>query len=330
MRQLILSLLFFQVSSFNCLFAQTESFYCTGAIDGKYKIQMTIYIEGEKAQGDEYYENVGEYINLSGNYDNKTSNLVLHEFDGNGQTTGIFKGRLTKNNSLYSGEWFSGDGNKKRSFELVRKVKFKKLIKTEKGHKASVNYPIFESNSPAFIKINKEIENKSIETTENFIKTALEDELIGIERDYESDNNIAVHYYSDDLVSMLIDIYETTSGAHGNYYFEVLNYKIENNSYSKVELKKLFKKNSDWLKKLNALIIADLIKQEASSIVSGEITEFKEEKISNFTFNSKYINFYFAPYQVGCFVEGDFKTSVNYKQIKEIIDPQGPIGKFIK
>ncbi len=88
--------------------ASQEKILIEGQLDGKYPIKMLIYRDGNTVRGNYFYRKVGTLIRLGGTI---TASGVtdLQEWDGNGNQTGSFSGRLAKDHS-FTGQWISPKG----------------------------------------------------------------------------------------------------------------------------------------------------------------------------------------------------------------------------
>ncbi len=81
---------------------------------------------------------------------------------------------------------------------------------------------------------------------------------------------------------------------------------------------------------LSEYIIKDLKQQKASWIVNGEIKSLKENEIGPFALTPAGIRIAFAPYAVGSYAEGAYFVTLRYESLQSVIDPTGPLAKFIK
>ena len=109
-------------------------------------------------------------------------------------------------------------------------------------------------------------------------------------------------------------------GKQRDIYYASSNYLIKEDGSKLLKLSDLFKKDSDYVKVLSDLLIAELTVQKAGWVVNGEIKSFKKDEIGPFALSPKGIQFAFAPYAVGPYVEGAFFVTIPFKSIDHIID----------
>jgi len=95
-----------------------------------------------------------------------------------------------------------------------------------------------------------------------------------------------------------------------------------------LKLSNLFKKGSDYMKVLSEYCINELRKKGAGWIVNGEIKTFNEDALSVFALSPRGIQFAFAPYAVGSYAEGTYFVTMDYNNLKSIINPDGPLARF--
>jgi len=103
-----------------------------GEINQNLKIRMSLYPVGNTLIGTYFYENIQNEIKLQGNVE--ANQIILNEFDENGNITGIFKGDI-KSVDEFNGTWSSQDGKKKYDFKVSLCAI---LTGAEYGHRYSV------------------------------------------------------------------------------------------------------------------------------------------------------------------------------------------------
>ncbi len=101
---IFLTILFFIFSLFNLTYSQTTTIISTqykGKI-GKYPITIEyLYLkDNNKIEGKYKYDNIGKSLRLEGEIDLKTKQVTIREYDENNNNTGIFKGRLIKDDTV--------------------------------------------------------------------------------------------------------------------------------------------------------------------------------------------------------------------------------------
>lgn len=154
-----------------------------------------------------------------------------------------------------------------------------------------------------------------------------------------SDLNIgySVELAQDDLASIKFDVGSYYQGAaHPNSYSEVVNYDLKNGK--QLKLADLFKPESKFLQEISKYCIGDLKKQskakgantllEEGTINSGAAPTTKNYQ--SWTITRKGVGINFDAYQVAPYAAGPQFVLVPYSAIKELINPEGPIGQFAK
>lgn len=87
-----------------------------GAINGKYQILMTLQFQDETVSGTYFYTSQKKDIMLQGQID-PNKNIVLAEYDPDGNKTGAFTGKLSADGE-FQGHWSNAEGSKTFPFEL--------------------------------------------------------------------------------------------------------------------------------------------------------------------------------------------------------------------
>ncbi|MDT4968056.1 MAG: hypothetical protein QOJ64_2793 [Acidobacteriota bacterium] len=147
--------------------------------------------------------------------------------------------------------------------------------------------------------------------------------------DYDSD--YSVRHSRNNIVSIAfyVDTY-FEGAAHGNHNYLVFNYDL--NTGRQIKLADLFKPSSDYLDAIAAYSIKSLkekLKDESDAdwIKSG--AEAKDENYKNWNITSRGLEIGFDPYQVAAYVYGPQEVLIPYDALKDVIDPDGPLGRII-
>lgn len=309
-------------------------YYFIGAVGDGNKVQMELIFDLEDVNGSYYYDKKGIPIPLSGTFNPKDSSIELVEKGYKGLITGTFRGKMNTEGSDFAkaikGQWSNPKGEKTLPFKLTKAADFVSTTVTV-GPKieSSLLYPKFISNDPGLKKINAELRRNSKAGQDKFLRESKEffstDDSAG---SWREDRSYSVAYYSDDLISLVGEVYSYTGGAHGNTYYISSNYSVKDGNASLLKLSDLFKPGSNYLKALSSYCINDLLVKKAGWIVNGEITSFKEQDLGVFAISPEGIKFAFAPYAVGPYAEGSYFVVVPFTEIKRIIDPKGPLRQF--
>jgi hypothetical protein len=148
--------------------------------------------------------------------------------------------------------------------------------------------------------------------------------------------NYVVALAQDDLVSVQFDVGSYYQGAaHPNSYTEVVNFDLKNGK--QLKLADLFKPGSKFLQTLAAYCIADLKKQQAGdkgkALLDSEIENGAGPAAKNYQswkIMRKGLGINFDAYQVGPYAAGPQHVLVPWANLKDLINPEGPVGQFAK
>jgi hypothetical protein len=330
-----------------------------GSIGTTLDLQMRLVRTGDTLAGSYFYQKVGTKIDLKGTID-KDGNLLLQEFDPTGKQTGMFKGIWMQNNETglinIAGNWSKPPGEKgdvkKTAFSVHEEPIFftgdveilsKPIKESNKKlmYEVAASYPqITGSSNPNTEKLNQVLLALVTKKVAEFRKEMVpkEDEEPRPEGSMGSDINIAytVALAQDDLASIEFDIGSYYQGAaHPNSYSEVVNYDLKNGK--QLQLGDLFKPGAKYLQAISQYCIDDLKKQskakgsgllDDSSINRGAAPTTKNYQ--SWTITKKGLGINFDAYQVAPYAAGPQFVLVPYSTIKELVNPDGPIGQFAK
>jgi len=338
--------------------APLDTKYFKGSIGTSLDLQMKLVRSGDQLTGSYFYQRIGTKIDLRGTVD-KDGNVSLEEFDPSGKQTGIFKGlwQIDAATGMVSiaGNWSKPlndkNADKKTAFsiheepisltgdaELVTKQikeSNKKLM-----YEIAVQYPqLSGSANPNFEKFNQAVRgsiNKKVAAFKKEVAPQPDDEPRP-EGSMGSDLSVSytVELAQDDLVSVDFSMSSYYQGAaHPNAFSEAINFDLKNGK--QLKLSDLFKPGAKYLAAISAYCVADLKKQskakdnmlDDSTIQSGAGPTAKNYESWSITKRGIGINF--DPYQVGPYAAGPQYVLVPYSALKEMINPDGPVGQFAK
>ena len=150
-----------------------------------------------------------------------------------------------------------------------------------------------------------------------------------------SDLNVSyeVALAQDDLISVAYSIGSYYQGAaHPNSVSEVVNYDLKNGK--PLKLADLFKPGAKYLQAIASYCIADLKKQaKDKGLLDEEIQNGAGPNAKNYqswTITRKGLGINFDAYQVGPYAAGPQYVLVPYSALKDVINPEGPVGQFAK
>ena len=338
----------------------TETRYFKGSIGNTLDLQMKLLKTAEQLTGHYSYQKIGTRITLRGTIDT-ASNVVLQEFDPTGKQTGEFRGvwSIDKDNGLVNiaGNWSKPQGekdaDKKTAFSVHEEpiyltgdvdVVNKQIKESNKKlmYEIDANYPqITGGNNPNFEKLNQLLRAFVTKQVASFRKEMVPepDEEPRPEGSMGSDLNVAytIALAQDDLVSVEFDVGSYYQGAaHPNSYTEVVNYDLKNGK--QLKLVDVFKQGAKYLQAISTFCINDLKRQgkekgansmlEDRSIQEGAGPSSKNYE--SWTITKKGLGINFDSYQVAPYAAGPQFVMIPYAAIKEHVNPEGPLGQFVK
>jgi hypothetical protein len=142
---------------------------------------------------------------------------------------------------------------------------------------------------------------------------------------------------SDELISVEFNIGGYYAGAaHPNSYTEVINFDAKNGRVLK--LADLFKPRAKYLQTISAYAIKDL---KAQSKTEGPDSMLTDETIQggagpdaknykSWTITRKGLAITFDSYQVAPYAAGPQQVLIPYSALKDLINPDGALGRFVK
>jgi hypothetical protein len=331
--------------------------YFKGSIGSSLDLQMKLVRTGDQLAGSYFYQKIGTRINLRGNVD-KDGNLTLQEFDQAGKQTGQFKGVWSIDGSdglvTLAGNWSKPPGEKGSdkmtafsvheepiSFTGEVEIVAKQIKESNKKlmYEIAAQYPqITGGNNPNVEKFNQAARASVTKTVADFRKEMAPQEGEDEPRPEGSmGSDLSVNYSialaQDDLISVDFEVGSYYQGAaHPNSYSSVLNYDLKNGK--QLKLSDLFKPGAKYLQAIATYCIADLKKQgKEKGLLDEEIEKGAAASAKNYqswTITKRGLGIDFDSYQVGPYAAGPQFVLVPYSTLKDLINPEGPIGQFAK
>jgi len=334
--------------------AQTK--YFKGSIGSSLDLQMKLVRTGDQLAGSYFYQKIGSRIDVRGNVD-QHGNLTLEEFDKGGKQTGVFKGLWQVDSSdglvTLAGNWSKPPSekgsDKKTAFSVHEEpITFtgdvelvsKQIKESDKKlmYEVSAQYPqINGGNNPNFEKFNQAARALVTKKVAGFKKdmAPAEGEEPRPEGSMASDLSIGytIIMAQDDLISVKFDIGSYYQGAaHPNSYSDVINFDLKNGK--QLKLGDLFKPGAKFLQAIADYSIADLKKQgKEKGLTDEEIQNGAAPAAKNYqswTIMKRGLGITFDSYQVGPYAAGPQFVVVPYSNLKDVINPDGPIAQFAK
>lgn len=329
-----------------------------GSIGSSLDLQMKLVHTAGQLSGSYFYQRIGTRINLRGSMDPEGT-FQLDEFDQSGKQTGMFKGlwKVDAQDGLITlaGNWSKPPNEKgsekKTAFSLHEQPiafsgdvdLFAKQVKESNKKlmfEIEAQYPqLSGSINPNFEKFNELVRGLVTKKVADFKKDVAPQEGDEPRPEGSMGSSLGIAYdiaiAQDDLISVEFDIGSYYQGAaHPNSSTEVVNYDLKNGR--QLKLADLFKPGAKFLQTIAAYSIADLKKQSKAKgdampddqIQSGAGPTAKNYESWKITRKGLGINF--DSYQVGPYAAGPQEVLVPYANLKDMINPEGPIAQFAK
>jgi hypothetical protein len=335
-----------------------ETKHFKGSIGTSLDLQMKLVRTGDQLAGSYFYQKIGTRIDVRGTVD-KDGNLTLDEFNPKGEKTGLFKGIWTvdpKDGMItLAGNWskpVDQKDDKKTAFSVHEEpISFtgdvdlvsKQIKENNKklNYQIAVQYPqLTGGNNPNFEKFNQATRAAVTKKVAGFKKDMTPEEGENTEETRPADSmgsDLTISYSvvlaQDDIVSIDFEVSSYFQGAaHPNSYSETLNYDLKN--AKQLKLADLFKPGAKYLQTIATYCIADLKKQATEKGLTAEEIEkgaaAKADNYQGWTITKRGLGIEFDPYQVGPYAAGPQSVVVPYSNLKDLINPDGPIGQFAK
>jgi len=329
-----------------------EKFYFRGRIANELKIEMTLVREGERMTGTYFYPRLGKNIVLNGSID-KDGNLELRESDEGGKETGVFKGKWKSATEVgpaeIEGKWSRPDGTKETDFQVSQQpIEFTAAVRVvpkvireankELRYSVDAEYPQVEGDT-RFEKFNREAramitkDVAAFKASETPQESDEESDLPAETRESSLDIGYQIRLATDDLISVEFHEGQYSRGAaHGNSYTAVLNYDVKNGK--KLALADLFTPQSKYLNAISNYCMKELkerAKKGDSMILEDQIESGAGPRAANYdswSITRKGLWITFDPYEVAAYAGGPQHILVPYSVLKDVVKPDGPIGRF--
>ncbi|MEP6706273.1 MAG: DUF3298 domain-containing protein [Pyrinomonadaceae bacterium] len=328
-----------------------------GSIGSSNDLQMKLVRSGDDLSGTYSYVRIGKPITVKGTID-KDGNITLSEYDAGSIQTGVFKGKWDPSDPTavkIDGTWSKPNGDQQAKFNLIEEpISFSsgwevvtKQIKASDNklkYDIEAQYPQISGSTEAritrFNSLTKSLVLKKIsEFKKDMAERAAEDDQPPSDSDMRSDLGIGydIALANDDLVSVGFDIGGYSRGAaHPSSFTETINYDLKNGKTLK--LADLFKPSSSYLKIISAYCINDLKKQAKaqgpdSLLINDGIQNgaaAKAENYKSWTITRKGMAITFDAYQVAPYAAGPQFVLVPYSALQDTINPDGPLGQFVR
>jgi hypothetical protein len=306
-------------------------------LDGRIRALVTVQSENGQDSGSvDYDAGGGGDLFLRGNRAPdggfRWEEYLWNRGGGADKPTGRFTGRLAADGKSGDGVWSTVEGRKKFDFTLTRVAAGRTLKDPEVD--ASVSWP--ELDDPRYARLNGQMAERA---RKDLAKHAAD--LKTSREELKSIDNAAVDHLTmatdcsmaglePEAVSLYCSVYEYLGGAHGNTEVEPRNFAIAaDGAVTRLGLWDLLAKSRRAEQAVSRLLVADLRRQRATSVVRGEIKDFVDALASDgipFTIGPAGLAFHFPPYAVGPYSDGAFEVLVPNRALAPYLKPGGVLA----
>ncbi len=215
-----------------------------------------------------------------------------------------------------------------------------KEVNKADNYTTEVTYPVFSGirDSQAKEDINAHIKSSVFAVAESFKNDARENcdfsKLGDNAPDWTCEFYALPEAYNviDRILSVRMEYYRFTGGAHGATNYVYLNYNLSTGK--PVEWNSVFKSDSEYLKKISDFsrdyLIANITKGDNAMTNEEWVKEGTEPKSDNYNTNVGFNDFgiiiLFQQYQVAAYAAGPQEVTIPYPEFKDFIDPAGPLS----
>lgn len=191
-----------------------------------------------------------------------------------------------------------------------------------------ISYPEINGLSDLTIQdsLNKFLENTFKESIEWYTGTINDTEFIeSFPADYvfNFETSYEVTFNSVDLLSILLNHYEYTGGAHGNYYFYGININTKEGKILQI---------TDFIQPDKLVVLSHLCEEkimdmyEANSLLDAGL--FEDELIltedQDFFITANTLVLQFDPYEIGPYVMGSIEVEFSFGELNELLKTDYP------
>lgn len=218
-------------------------------------------------------------------------------------------------------ELFKYDTRSIKSNKIEANIDTQTITKDNKYLSSVLNIPIVIIDNKDFQKIiNDKITNDIMtfyNDTENEIKEFYNDTLYGGDK-FLANSDYQVKKNSDGVISILLNYYKYSGGAHGIY--EDFSYNIDTKQEKFLDFNDLFKKNSNYKEIIEEEIRKNIKKLEKENPENIGIYDFKGLKENQkFYIEDDNLVLYFDLYEIAPYPAGIPSFKINISKIKDVL-----------
>lgn len=196
---------------------------------------------------------------------------------------------------------------------------------SRKLYDAKVSYPVFQGTSPLIRFANSASAAEARNDFAQFVKYAKEGakatQKFGMT--WERDQSTVVVQATPTLISVYMQAYDFSGGAHPNHYLMPMNFAMVKGKPMRLKLKDLVANpklamNGPVLMKLNE------VKKGRDG---GSETSIDPTVYDSFVITPTSLTWMFQPYAVGAYAEGEFEIKVPFNELKSYLRVDSPVGR---
>lgn len=137
--------------------------------------------------------------------------------------------------------------------------------------------------------------------------------------DWELDINFTVSISSEGLISLLIQQFDYSGGAHPNSFDDCLNYQNRGGRAYKLQFSDLLRNGKSTSDFVSAFILPEVNRQKISRQVET-IDSIDPKLMDHFVITPAGLAFMFNKYDVGPYVEGEYMVKLRWSQVGDWLE----------
>lgn len=192
-------------------------------------------------------------------------------------------------------------------------------------------YPVFSERTPVARLANQTLAAWARRTHQTFIRESEQTfkDLGKPTANYEQVFTCSIGFNdAPRLISVRFERMEYTGGAHPNTIALTFNFGLINGTAKRLTLGDLFTSGSDYRKKVNDLVMAQLKKNEAAAFVAdGTMKNLNTEQLERFVIEPDGLRFILNRYEAGPYAAGDFEVKLNLRELGSDFKRQLLVGR---
>jgi Protein of unknown function (DUF3298)/Deacetylase PdaC len=312
-----------------------------GFINGA-AFEMNLLREGDKLSGTYFYAKVGKDLKLSGTID-ASGKFQMKETDASGKATGDWSGTWKEekndNGITLEGLWkkpSQREGESLSFYAIQQIIEFtngvkivdKTIKETDKAKRSELQsiYPeITSSDSASAKKFNELVKSRVVAANNEyrgFLAEMTDEDIKSLSPGISLSNEVSydVALANNDFISLTLNNYTFTGGAHGGTSSSTINYDLKNNR--ELALADIFEPNSNYLKVISDYSIADLSKRLTDMSDEewiGRGAGAEADNFASWNLTKKGLMFTFDQYQVAAYAAGPQTVIIPYNDLKSVL-----------